>query len=137
MRFKSKQAGMEWFKKHADTVVILGGILGSFLWMNGKFNDIEKEITMIRTVLIIRGIFPSELVCESSEDSLSAEAESFSRLRGSQSSVVMTERASRVTSTRTVSSNSDRDCSRENGLKTSEIHLGSKEPSFLSSKDKE
>jgi hypothetical protein len=59
---------MEMIKKHVDTVIILGGIIGSVLWMNGKFNEIdkrfnnmEKEVSMIRTVLIMRGIMPNEL----------------------------------------------------------------------------
>ena len=53
---------MDWFKKHADTVVILGAVLGCALWMNTKFNQIEKDITVVNTP--------------------SAKAEGFSRLRG-------------------------------------------------------
>ena len=52
-------------KKHVDTMIIMGGILSSFLWMNGKFNAIdaclaliEKDITLIKTVLILKGIMP-------------------------------------------------------------------------------
>lgn len=52
---------MDWFKKHADTVVVLGAILSSVLWMNGKFSDIEKDITIMKTVLILRNILPAEL----------------------------------------------------------------------------
>ncbi len=66
---------MEWFNKHADTVVIIGAIVSSMLWMNGKFNeidhrfskvdhhfsDVEKEIAIIKTVLIMKNIMPSEL----------------------------------------------------------------------------
>jgi hypothetical protein len=55
-------------KKHADTVVILGAIVSSILWMNSKFNDvndklhdIENRVTKIETVLILRNIYPSEL----------------------------------------------------------------------------
>jgi hypothetical protein len=64
-------------KKHVDTVVILGGIISSILWMNGKFNDvdekffrltdrlysIENRVTKIETVLIMKSIYPSELSC--------------------------------------------------------------------------
>ena len=57
---------MEWFKKHTDTVLIL--ILSSVLWMNGKFleveqrfSTIEKEIAIIKTVLIMKNIMPNEL----------------------------------------------------------------------------
>lgn len=52
---------MEWFKKHTDTVIILAAILSSVLWMNGKFNDIEKDIAVMKTVLIMKNIMPSEL----------------------------------------------------------------------------
>lgn len=53
---------MEWFKKHADTVIILGSMVTSVLWMNGKFNEIEKDLTVIKTVLIMKGIMPESLV---------------------------------------------------------------------------
>lgn len=52
---------MEWFKKHTDTVIILAAFGASMLWMNGKFNDLEKDIVMIKTVLIIKNIMPSDL----------------------------------------------------------------------------
>jgi hypothetical protein len=58
---------MDWFKKHADTVVVLGGILASVLWMNGKFAAIEKEITIMKTVLIMKDIMPKELATHSLE----------------------------------------------------------------------
>jgi hypothetical protein len=52
---------MEWFKKHTDTVVVLAGILSSVIWMNSKFSALEKDMTIIKTVLIMRGIMPPEL----------------------------------------------------------------------------
>jgi hypothetical protein len=59
---------MDWFKKHVDAVVILSAFGASVLWMNGKFNEVdgrftalEKDIVMIKTVLIIRKIMPGEL----------------------------------------------------------------------------
>lgn len=70
---------MELLKKHVDTVVVLGGILASVLWMNGKFNeidkrfsivekdmavlksDVEKEIAIIKAILIIKNLMPVEL----------------------------------------------------------------------------
>jgi len=52
---------MEWFKKHVDTVIVLTGILGSLIWMNGKFNTIEKDIAIVKTVLIMKQIMPQEL----------------------------------------------------------------------------
>lgn len=58
---------MDSIKKHVDTVVILGGILASVLWMNGKFNDVEKEIAIIKTVLIMKGIMQSELAIQTNK----------------------------------------------------------------------
>lgn len=59
---------MDWMKKHIDTVIILGAFGASILWMNGKFSEvdqrfsgIEKDIVMIKTVLIMRNIMPTEL----------------------------------------------------------------------------
>lgn len=54
---------MEWFNKHADTMVIVSAILSSMLWMNGKFNDLERDVTIIKTVLIMKNIMPTELAC--------------------------------------------------------------------------
>lgn len=59
---------MEWIKKHVDTVIILTAFASSILWMNGKFNDVEKDIASLRTdiaimktVLIMKNIMPAEL----------------------------------------------------------------------------
>lgn len=58
---------MDWAKKHADTVLILGGILSAVLWLNSKLNDIEKDIAVMRTVLIMKEIYPSDLAHTNSE----------------------------------------------------------------------
>lgn len=64
-----------WLKKHVDTIVILASFASSVLWMNGKFNDvdkrfmlmekemmyIQKEMAVIKTVLLMKNILPSEL----------------------------------------------------------------------------
>ena len=55
-------------KKHVDTVIILTAFASAMLWMNGKFNDIdrkfnevEKELAVVKTVLIMKNIMPIEL----------------------------------------------------------------------------
>ena len=53
---------MEWLKKHSDTVMVLSGILGSVLWMNGKFNDVDRRLIRIETVMILKGIMPTEFI---------------------------------------------------------------------------
>ena len=52
---------MDWFKKHADTAIVIGAIVSSMLWMNGKFNVIERDMAILKTVLVMRGIMPQEL----------------------------------------------------------------------------
>lgn len=66
---------MDLIKKHVDTVIVLGGIISSILWMNHKFTqvdnkfakmdlkfaDIEKDLAVMKAVLITRGEFPKEL----------------------------------------------------------------------------
>jgi len=52
---------MDWFKKHTDTVLILGGLLSSLVWMNGKFNDLDRRLVRIETILIMKGIIPNDL----------------------------------------------------------------------------
>lgn len=64
-----------WFSKHVDTVIVLTAIMSSILWMNGKFSYIEKEISridkeisVIKAILIIKHILPPDLaVAESKE----------------------------------------------------------------------
>jgi hypothetical protein len=53
-----------WFSKHVDTIIILSAFAGSMIWMNGKFNDIEKDMAVMKTVLILREIMPKELAKE-------------------------------------------------------------------------
>lgn len=65
---------MDWFTKHADTVVTIGALIGSMLWMNGNFNSIdrrfselEKDIAIIKTVLVMKNIMPTDL-CKAQEE---------------------------------------------------------------------
>ena len=66
---------MEWFKKHADTVVVLSAIVSSIAWMNGRFSQIDKEILMIKTVLLVKGIYPSELAINNQKGKLDIKKE--------------------------------------------------------------
>jgi hypothetical protein len=61
---------MNILKKHVDTVVILGGILASVLWMNGKFNSLEKDMAVMKTVMIIKGIMPESLASKPSQNDI-------------------------------------------------------------------
>ena len=55
---------MDWIKKHVDTVIVLGAIFSSMLWLNAKFNSIEKDIAVMKTVLIMQKIMPCELAIQ-------------------------------------------------------------------------
>lgn len=59
---------MEWFKQHVDAVIVIGAILTLVLWMNTRFNELEKnlsemnkEIAIIKTVLVMKNVMPIEL----------------------------------------------------------------------------
>jgi len=52
---------MNLIKKHADTLTIIGTIIGALLWMNTKFNAIEKDMAIMKTVLIMKEMLPREL----------------------------------------------------------------------------
>lgn len=50
-----------WFKKHMDTVIVLGGILVSVLWMTSQISDIKKDMAVVKTVLIMKDIMPKDI----------------------------------------------------------------------------
>lgn len=52
---------MDWVKKHVDLIIMLSAFTSAMLWMNGKFNDLEKDIAIIKTVLVMKNIMPVEL----------------------------------------------------------------------------
>lgn len=59
---------MEYLSKHVDSVVVIGAILASVLWMNGRFNEVdsrfsqlEKDVAIIKTVLVLKNIMPNDL----------------------------------------------------------------------------
>jgi hypothetical protein len=58
---------MEWIKKHSDTFLVLGALFGGFLWLNSQFNEIRKDITIIKTVMIMKGIMPENLAMNKGE----------------------------------------------------------------------
>lgn len=64
---------MELFKKHFETLTILGGytamLIGVCFWLNGKFNemdkrfaDIDRRLVRIETILMMHGMMPKELI---------------------------------------------------------------------------
>jgi hypothetical protein len=63
---------MNFFIKHADACAVIATIIltvfGSMMWVNSKFNAVDKEFSEIRTqlavmktVMIMKNVMPSEL----------------------------------------------------------------------------
>lgn len=56
---------MDWFKKHGDTITILSVFAACFWNMNEKMNagfrDLDKDIAIIKTVMIMKNIMPTEV----------------------------------------------------------------------------
>jgi hypothetical protein len=59
-----------WFKKHADTLAILGAFAvcfwtfdGKLYDMNTRLNTIDHRLTVIETVLVMKNIMPQDLSC--------------------------------------------------------------------------
>ena len=58
------------FKKHIDTLIIMGTLCSSLIWMNGRFNDInskfaeiKKDMAVIKTVLLVNNPFLKGEAC--------------------------------------------------------------------------
>lgn len=59
---------MDSVKKHIDTIAIITALFTGLMWINGKFNDVdkrfaclEKDIAIIKTVLVMKEIMPNDL----------------------------------------------------------------------------
>lgn len=65
---------MDWFKKHADTLVMLATILGCYWNINDRLNAIEKDMAVVKTVLIMRNLMPTELAQFEGKDGLDEKA---------------------------------------------------------------
>jgi hypothetical protein len=65
---------MDWFTKHVDSIATIATVIGAMIWMNGKFNSIEqrfsvmeKDMAIIKTVLVMKEMMPKELACTSGD----------------------------------------------------------------------
>ena len=74
---------MSWFKQHKDMITIVGSVVGSVVWIttsihnvekrtdekfstltkniDERFVKIEKDIAIIKTVLILKEVMPKEM----------------------------------------------------------------------------
>lgn len=54
-----------WWKEHADTIAILGTFAICFWTLNEKINSIDKDVAVIKTVMVMKNIMPNEVAkCE-------------------------------------------------------------------------
>lgn len=51
----------DWIKRHADTMVIVAAVVGAAMWMNNSIKDIQMDVAVVKTVLILKGIMPPAL----------------------------------------------------------------------------
>ena len=68
---KKGENKMEWLQKYKEIMAILITVIGGFFWLNNKFecvnakfSAIEKDIAVIKTVLIMKNIMPQDLAKE-------------------------------------------------------------------------
>lgn len=59
----------KWFKEHFDTIIlfftILTSILTATIWITSSLNSLDKRLTVIETVMILKNMMPKELAqCE-------------------------------------------------------------------------
>jgi hypothetical protein len=60
---------VDWFKKHTDAIIVLTAVISCNFWMNGRLSDLradiarlDRDIIVIKTVLLLKNIYPQELV---------------------------------------------------------------------------
>jgi len=75
LSLQKMESGMDWFKKHVDTVIVLTGIFSSMVWINGKFdniqsqiNDVREQVVIMKTVMIMKDVMPKELAVNNKEE---------------------------------------------------------------------
>ncbi len=63
------KAVKSWFAKHVDTIIILGTFATCFWTLNEKIDRIDKDLAVVKTVLIMKNIMPQEMArCEFEHD---------------------------------------------------------------------
>lgn len=46
---------INWLSNHVDTIIIVGAIMFSAVWMNGKFNEVKIRLSEIQKEIGIIG----------------------------------------------------------------------------------
>ncbi len=66
---------MEWFKNHGDAIAIITVSITCFWTLNEKISVLERdvsnirtEVAIIKTVMIMKNIMPSEVVHSNQDD---------------------------------------------------------------------
>lgn len=55
---------VNWFREHVDTIVILSSFAVCFWTLNEKINNLDKDVAIIKTVMMMKGIMPQEMCYE-------------------------------------------------------------------------
>ncbi len=43
---------MNWFSKHADSIAVIGVVIGTMIWMNTQFNQIQQDMGSLKKDMI-------------------------------------------------------------------------------------
>ena len=61
----------DFFKQYSNAIIVLTAVCGSLLWMNSRFNEIdqrfsnlEREVAIVKTVMIMKNVMPVELAAK-------------------------------------------------------------------------
>ncbi len=66
-----EEAGIEkrWFSRHIDTIVVIFTVVtGFFMFYNKldtRISNIEKDMAIVKTILIMKGLAPAEIMAKS------------------------------------------------------------------------
>lgn len=62
---ENEEQKKSWWKAHTDTVIlfftILTSILTATIWITSSLNNLDKRLTVIETVMILKNMMPKEL----------------------------------------------------------------------------
>jgi hypothetical protein len=77
---------MEFFKKHVDSIAVMGTVICAALWMTGQIHQVQremdsrfarldkemsnldKEISIVKTVLLMKNIMPPDLAVKNEQE---------------------------------------------------------------------
>lgn len=52
---------LKFLEKYGTALSVIFTVIAALMWFNGKFNALEKDMAVIKTVLIMRNLMPNDL----------------------------------------------------------------------------